>query len=71
MKSLPELNEALLRALGFADVKGINGLILQLSPDKPPVVTVQRLVIDDITKVADDLKTVVDIYSLEPKEQPK
>jgi hypothetical protein len=68
---LVDVNTALCRALGFGDVENINGLVLQLSPDKPPVVTVQRLVLSEGAAVADAVQTVVDVYSLEPKEQTK
>lgn len=68
---LVEINTALCRALGFGDAENITGLILQLSPDKPPVVTVQRLVLTDADKAADRVATVAKVYLLEPKEQPR
>ena len=70
-QSLPEINAALCRALGFPDATGINGLVLQLAPDRPPVVTVQRVIVSDAAQVADGIQTVVEVFKLEPKEQPK
>jgi hypothetical protein len=66
VNNLSVINQALVDALGFRDLKGVNGLVLQLSPDKPPVVTVQRVIISDGDQVADKLKTVFDVYHLEP-----
>lgn len=66
MVSLPEVNEALVRALGFGELKGITGLVLQLSGDRPPVVTVQRAIVADGAAVADALATVTDRYELKP-----
>jgi hypothetical protein len=66
MASIAALNDALAKALGFGDLKGVTGLVLQLSPDKPPVVTVQRVVFQDHGAVVDALATVVDRYELKP-----
>lgn len=66
MSSIADLNGALAKALGFGELKGVTGLVLQLSSDKPPVVTVQRVVFADHGKVTDDLATVVDRYELKP-----
>lgn len=68
---LAEINTALCRALGFGDAENITGLILQLSPGKPPIVTVQRLVISDAHTAADRVSTVRTIYDLKPQEQPQ
>jgi hypothetical protein len=66
MVALPEVNAALVRALGFGDLKGVTGLVLQLSSDRPPVVTVQRAIVADAGAVADALATVTDRYELKP-----
>lgn len=66
MASIAALNDALVKALGFGELKSVTGLVLQLSADKPPVVTVQRVVFQDHAAVADALATVVDRYELKP-----
>lgn len=55
-----------MRALGFGDVKNVTGVVLQLFGDKPPVVTVQRLIVSDGAAAVDGLSTVVDRYELKP-----
>jgi hypothetical protein len=65
--SIAALNGALIKALGFGDdLKGVTGLLLQLSMDKPPVVTVQRVIFQDHGKVVDEVATVVDRFELKP-----
>jgi hypothetical protein len=64
--SIAALNGALVKALGFGDLKGVTGLVLQLSADKPPVVTVQRVIFQDHGKVVDEVSTVVDRFELKP-----
>jgi hypothetical protein len=64
--SIAALNGAIAKALGFGDLKGVSGLVLQLSLDKPPVVTVQRVIFQDHGAVVDALSTVVDRYELKP-----
>lgn len=68
MVDLVEVNAAFCRALGFGDAENITGLIVQLSPDRPPVVTVQRVILHDAAAAADRVATVQTVYSLEPKE---
>lgn len=68
MASIAALNDALLKALGFGDLKGVTGAVLQLSGDRPPVVTVQRVVFSDHAKVTDALATVVDRYELKAEK---
>jgi hypothetical protein len=68
MASISALNQELLRALGFGDIKGVTGMLLQISNDRPPVVTVQRVIFTDTAAVADQLTTVRERYELKPEK---
>jgi len=62
MKTIPEINEALCRALGF-DPTRVKNPTLRLEVDKPPICTVETYVLDEST--ATEI-VVLDIVAREP-----
>lgn len=62
------LNQEVVRALGFGEVKQVTRLTLDILPGKPPTVTVEKLL---TPAEVDKLATVVEVFRLEPKAEAK